>query len=47
MGVLYPGDVDYAGSESGATLPAETAGPLNRVIMDDAGWRRFRGERVG
>jgi 8-oxo-dGTP pyrophosphatase MutT (NUDIX family) len=46
MGVLYPGDVDYAASESGAVLPAESAGPLNRVIMDDAGWRRFRGERV-
>jgi 8-oxo-dGTP pyrophosphatase MutT (NUDIX family) len=46
MGVLYPGDVDYAASESGAVLPAESAGPLNRVVMDDAGWRRFRGERV-
>ncbi len=46
MGVLYPGDVDYAATDSGATLPAETVGPLNRAIMDDAGWRRFRGERV-
>jgi 8-oxo-dGTP pyrophosphatase MutT (NUDIX family) len=46
MGVLYPGDVDYAASESGAVLPPDSAGPLNRVVMDDAGWRRFRGERV-
>jgi 8-oxo-dGTP pyrophosphatase MutT (NUDIX family) len=45
MGVLYPGDVDYERSAPGATLPAEGDGPLNRVIMDDAGWRRFRGER--
>jgi 8-oxo-dGTP pyrophosphatase MutT (NUDIX family) len=46
MGVLYPGDVDYAGAESGTALPAESPGPFNRVIMDDAGWRRFRGERI-
>jgi 8-oxo-dGTP pyrophosphatase MutT (NUDIX family) len=45
MGVLYPGDVDYDGTEPGAALPAERSGPLNRVIMDDAGWRRFRGLR--
>ena len=31
---------------AGAVLPAESPGPLNRVVMDDAGWRRFRGERV-
>jgi 8-oxo-dGTP pyrophosphatase MutT (NUDIX family) len=45
MGVLYPGDVDYERTESGAATPADSAGPLNRVIMDAAGWRRFRGER--
>ncbi len=45
MGVLYPGDVDYDATEPGATLAAERAGTLNRVIMDDAGWRRFRGLR--
>ena len=45
MGVLYPGDVDYDRTEPGAALPVESPGPLNRVIMDDAGWRRFRGER--
>lgn len=45
MGVLYPGDVDYDATEAGAVLPAERAGALNRVIMDDAGWRRFRGLR--
>jgi len=45
MGVLYPGDVDYDATEAGAVLPAERSGPLNRVIMDDAGWRRFRGLR--
>lgn len=43
MGVLYPGDVDYDATEAGAVLPAERAGRLNRVVMDDAGWRRFRG----
>ncbi|MCC6850428.1 MAG: NUDIX hydrolase [Deltaproteobacteria bacterium] len=42
MGVLYPGDVDYDATEPGAALPAEREGRLNRVIMDDAGWRRFR-----
>ena len=46
MGVLYPGDVDYDGTESGGALPAESDGPLNRVVMDDAGWRRFRGQRA-
>jgi 8-oxo-dGTP pyrophosphatase MutT (NUDIX family) len=45
MGVLYPGDVDYDVTEAGHSLPAERSGTLNRVIMDDAGWRRFRGER--
>lgn len=45
MGVLYPGDVDYERTEPGAITPADSAGPLNRVIMDAAGWRRFRGER--
>ena len=45
MGVLYPGDVDYERSEPGASVPAESTGPLNRVIMDEAGWRRFRGGR--
>jgi 8-oxo-dGTP pyrophosphatase MutT (NUDIX family) len=45
MGVLYPGDVDYEHTTPGAVLPVESPGPLNRVIMDDAGWRRFRGER--
>ena len=45
MGVLYPGDVDYERTEPGAAIPAERTGPLNRVIMDDAGWRRFRGLR--
>jgi 8-oxo-dGTP pyrophosphatase MutT (NUDIX family) len=45
MGVLYPGDVDYDATEPGATLPAERTGALNRVVMDDAGWRRFRGLR--
>jgi 8-oxo-dGTP pyrophosphatase MutT (NUDIX family) len=45
MGVLYPGDVDYDTTESGAALPAERSGQLNRVIMDEAGWRRFRGLR--
>ena len=45
MGVLYPGDVDYDVTEAGATIPAEREGQLNRVIMDDAGWRRFRGLR--
>lgn len=45
MGVLYPGDVDYDATEAGAVLPAEREGQLNRVIMDDAGWRRFRGLR--
>lgn len=45
MGVLYPGDVDYDATEAGAVLPAERHGALNRVIMDDAGWRRFRGLR--
>jgi len=46
MGVLYPGDVAYEAAESGAVLPAEATGPLNRVIMDDAGWRRFKGEKA-
>ncbi|MCC6764911.1 MAG: NUDIX hydrolase [Deltaproteobacteria bacterium] len=45
MGVLYPGDVDYDETEPGAALPAERDGRLNRIIMDDAGWRRFRGIR--
>jgi 8-oxo-dGTP pyrophosphatase MutT (NUDIX family) len=45
MGVLYPGDVDYDATEAGAVLPAQRTGALNRVIMDDAGWRRFRGLR--
>jgi len=45
MGVLYPGDVDYDATEPGAALPADRSGTLNRVIMDDAGWRRFRGLR--
>jgi 8-oxo-dGTP pyrophosphatase MutT (NUDIX family) len=45
MGVLYPGDVDYETTEPGTALPAERSGALNRVIMDDAGWRRFRGLR--
>ncbi len=46
MGVLYPGDVDYDATEAGGTVALEREGPLNRVIMDDAGWRRFRGERI-
>lgn len=41
MGVLYPGDVDYDTTEAGGTVSADRVGPLNRVIMDDAGWRRF------
>ncbi len=45
MGVLYPGDVDYDATDAGAVLPAEREGRLNRVVMDDAGWRRFRGLR--
>jgi len=45
MGVLYPGDIDYERSEPGSSLPVESSGPLNRVIMDDAGWQRFRGGR--
>jgi 8-oxo-dGTP pyrophosphatase MutT (NUDIX family) len=45
MGVLYPGDVDYDATEPGQALPAERTGTLNRVVMDDAGWRRFRGLR--
>ncbi|MEB2285735.1 MAG: hypothetical protein B6D46_10505 [Polyangiaceae bacterium UTPRO1] len=45
MGVLYPGDVDYAAAEPGAVLPAERGGRLNRILMDDAGWRRLRGLR--
>lgn len=45
MGVLYPGDVDYDATAPGAALPAERSGALNRVVMDDAGWRRFRGLR--
>ena len=45
MGVLYPGDVDYERTEPGGTVPAETDGPVNRVVMDEAGWRRFRGLR--
>jgi 8-oxo-dGTP pyrophosphatase MutT (NUDIX family) len=45
MGVLYPGDVDYERAEPGAAVPADSVGPLNRVIMDEAGWRRFRGLR--
>jgi 8-oxo-dGTP pyrophosphatase MutT (NUDIX family) len=46
MGVLYPGDVDYDATEAGGTVALEREGPLNRVLMDDAGWRRFRGERT-
>jgi 8-oxo-dGTP pyrophosphatase MutT (NUDIX family) len=45
MGVLYPGDVDYDATEPGQAIPAERSGTLNRVVMDDAGWRRFRGLR--
>src|SRR5204862_4955741 len=45
MGVLYPGDVDYDGTQPGGVVSANSVGPLNRVIMDDAGWRRFRGLR--
>lgn len=45
MGVLYPGDVDYERTEPGTVVPADSSGPLNRVVMDDAGWRRFRGLR--
>jgi 8-oxo-dGTP pyrophosphatase MutT (NUDIX family) len=45
MGVLYPGDVDYERTEPGTVVPTDSAGPLNRIIMDDAGWRRFRGLR--
>ncbi len=45
MGVLYPGDADYERTEPGAAADPESPGPLNRVIMDAAGWRRFRGEK--
>jgi 8-oxo-dGTP pyrophosphatase MutT (NUDIX family) len=45
MGVLYPGDVDYERTDPGGSVAADSPGPLNRVIMDDAGWRRFRGLR--
>jgi 8-oxo-dGTP pyrophosphatase MutT (NUDIX family) len=45
MGVLYPGDVDYERAEPGTVVPVDSTGPLNRAIMDDAGWRRFRGLR--
>lgn len=45
MGVLYPGDADYDRTEPGQAADPDSRGPLNRVIMDAAGWKRFRGEK--
>ena len=45
MGVLYPGDADYEHTEPGQAADPDSPGPLNRVIMDAAGWKRFRGQK--